>query len=272
MILADAGYAAILGAGVALYWRRMGRSTAGRRARIMLASIMAVAFVYGTIAGSWFGVAPPKGSLLDRVAFIDVKNFGTMMHVSIIAGVLQIALANAEVAWRNWGTSVAIAKIGWIVTLFSGLVMWLATPRALWYVALAAGLAAVALGTAAQRPVKRPTDWFLRVADGILAATRTTKLFGDVLSYMRLFALGLASASLAATFNQLAAQIGNGLPGIGMLFAILVLLFGHAINIALGILSGVVHGLRLNYIEFLGWALSEEGYPFRAFAHRRTLP
>jgi len=271
MILADAAYAAVLGAGVALYWRRMGRSPAGRRARIMLAFIMVVAFIYGALAGSWFGIAPPKGSLLSRIAIIDVKNFNTMMRVSIIVGVLQIALANAEVAWRNRGTSLAIAKIGWIVALFSGLGLWLASSRAPWYAALAAGLAMVILGTAAQRPVKRPIDWLLRAGDGILAATRATKLFGDVLSYMRLFALGLASASLAATFNQLATQIGKGLPGIGILFALLVLLFGHAINVALGILSGVVHGLRLNYIEFFGWALSEEGYPFRAFARRRTV-
>ena len=271
MILADAAYAAILGAAVALYWRRMGRSTAGRRARIMLAFIMVVAFIYGMIAGSWFGIAPPKGSLLDRIAIIDVKNFDTMMRVSIIAGVLQIALANGEVACRNWGTNLAIAKIGWIVALFSGLGIWLATSRAPWYVALAVGLAMVILGTAAQRPVKRPIDWLLRAVDGTLAATQATKLFGDVLSYMRLFALGLASASLAATFNQLAAQIVKGLPGIGILVAILVLLFGHAINVALGILSGVVHGLRLNYIEFFGWALSEEGYPFRAFARRRAV-
>ena len=270
MILADAAYAAILGAVVALYWRRMGRSETGRTARIMLAFTMGVAFIYGMLAGSWFGVAPPKGSLLDRIAFIDVKNFSTMMRVSIIAGVLQIGLANAVTAWRKWGTSLAIAKIGWIVALFSGLGIWLATARAPWYVALAVGLTTVVLGTAAERPVKRPTDWLLRALDGTLAATEATKLFGDVLSYMRLFALGLASASLAATFNQLAAKIANGLPGTGILLALLVLLFGHGINVALGILGGVVHGLRLNFIEFFGWALSGEGYPYRAFARRRT--
>ena len=69
-----------------------------------------------------------------------------MMRVSIIVGVLQIALANAEIAWRKWGTSLAIAKIGWIVTLFSGLGIWLATARAPWYVALAVGLATVVAG------------------------------------------------------------------------------------------------------------------------------
>ena len=272
MILADAGYAAVLGAAVAFFWRRMGHPAGGRSARTMLACIMVVAFIYGAFAGSWFGIAPPKGSLLGRIAFIDVKNFHSMMRVSIIAGVLQIALANAEVAWRNRGTKLAIAKVGWIVTLCSGLGIWLDIAHVpWWYAVLAAGLVTVMLGTAVQRSVKRPIDWLFRAADGLLAMTRVTKLFGDVLSYMRLFALGLASASLAATFNQLATQISHGLPGIGIFAAILVLLFGHAINIALGILSGVVHGLRLNYIEFFGWALSEEGYPFRAFAHRRMV-
>ena len=82
---------------------------------------------------------------------------------------------------------------------------------------------------------------------------------------MRLFALGLASASLAITFNQIAIQITKGIPGIGLLLAILVLLGGHALNLGLGIINGFVHGLRLNYIEFFKWALSEEGYPFKAF-------
>jgi V/A-type H+-transporting ATPase subunit I len=270
MILADAGYAAIMGAVLAVYWLRLGKSAGGRQARIMLAFMLVVAVIYGALAGAYFGVAPPKGSLLARIAVIDAQNFQVMMRVSIILGILQIALANADVAWRNWGTALAFAKIGWIITLFGGLGIWLA-PSALWYSAFAAGLAAVVLGTAAERSIKHPLDWLLRAADGALAATQVTKLFGDVLSYMRLFALGLASASLAATFNGLASSSAKDLPGLGVLIAILILLFGHAINIALCILSGVVHGLRLNYIEFFGWALSDEGYPFKAFKRRSTL-
>jgi V/A-type H+-transporting ATPase subunit I len=59
-------------------------------------------------------------------------------------------------------------------------------------------------------------------------------------------------------------------PGGGVALALLVLLLGHGINLALGILSGVVHGLRLNFIEFFGWGLTEEGYPFRPFERRET--
>jgi V/A-type H+-transporting ATPase subunit I len=53
--------------------------------------------------------------------------------------------------------------------------------------------------------------------------------------------------------------------GLGLLFAILILLAGHLLNLALGVMSGVVHGLRLNFIEFYNWALTGEGYPFRPF-------
>jgi V/A-type H+-transporting ATPase subunit I len=82
---------------------------------------------------------------------------------------------------------------------------------------------------------------------------------------LRLFALGLASAALAITFNQIASQIGKNIPGLGILLAIIILLVGHALNLLLGIINGFVHGLRLNYIEFFNWAISEEGYPFKAF-------
>ena len=97
-----------------------------------------------------------------------------------------------------------------------------------------------------------------------------SKLFGDVMSYLRLFALGLASASLALTFNQLAAQVQQAVPGLGLLLSFLILLLGHGINLLLAIISGFVHGLRLNFIEFFNWGLSEEGYPFQAFAKKEN--
>ena len=52
------------------------------------------------------------------------------------------------------------------------------------------------------------------------------------------------------------------------LLALLVVLAGHTINIALAIMSGVVHGLRLNVIEFFDWSLKEEGYRFQAFCQK----
>ena len=58
------------------------------------------------------------------------------------------------------------------------------------------------------------------------------------------------------------------MPGIGILFCFLILVLGHLLNFTLSIVSGVVHGLRLNVIEFFKWSLSDEGYPFKPFQKR----
>lgn len=266
MILADAGYAAVLAGLLGLYWRRLGRNAAARRARTMMGVLLAVAGAYGVAAGSWFGIAPQEG-LLARMAFIDIADVDTMMRVSICIGVAHVSLANALAARRAPTRALAAVHVGWIVAACGGLMLWL-VPGPLGGVALAAGLLAVVAGQGATRPVSSPRDWLWRIAAGLQGLTRVSSMFGDVLSYMRLFALGLASASLAATFNGLAMDLAGGVPGAGVALAILVAALGHGINLALGIVSGAVHGLRLNFIEFFGWGLTEEGYPFKAFARR----
>jgi V/A-type H+-transporting ATPase subunit I len=110
----------------------------------------------------------------------------------------------------------------------------------------------------------------LRVFDGLASLFRVVNIFSDVLSYMRLFALGLAAASLAETINNLSSQLNDSVPGIGLLVAIFVLVIGHAINIGLGLIAGCVHGLRLNVIEFFNWGLKDEGTPFRPFKKEET--
>ncbi|QDY71194.1 V-type ATP synthase subunit I [Qingshengfaniella alkalisoli] len=267
MILADAGYAAVLAALVWLFRRKIGSGEAGRRLRFMLFVVLGTAFAYGVAAGSYFGVEPREGGILNRIAFIDVNDFETMMRVSVLIGVLHVCIANGEVAWRRRGGPEIVVRLGWMALTIGGLLLWLGA-SAIGAVLAVGGLAAVFLASAAQRPIVRPRDWIMRLADGALSLTDVTKLFGDVLSYMRLFALGLASASLAATFNNLAGELAENVAGIGVFLALIVLVFGHVVNLALGILSGVVHGLRLNFIEFFGWGLSDEGYPFKAFARK----
>ena len=76
-------------------------------------------------------------------------------------------------------------------------------------------------------------------------------LLGDVLSYIRLFALGLAGGILGNVFNQLALDLSSGMPAyIGWLPMLLILLIGHGLNFMLCIISSVVHPLRLTFVEF----------------------
>ncbi len=294
MIMSDAAYGLLLGLGLALLWPRLSATARGRAARHLLLAIVVATVVYGLLIGSFFGNTPswlePYQLKLDGQPLFENRN--AMMLLALTIGVLHLALANAITAWRYWGRWQALSSVGWSVALIGALsygvtrggsnrlANWLAelagqSPDAVqalflrggWGM-LIGGLAAVFLFSSS-RPLwsRRPLDWILRFVDGFLALLNASKAFGDTLSYLRLFALGLASAQLAVTFNNLA-EGALEVPGLGMVFAILIFVIGHGINLLLGIMGGVVHGLRLNCIEFFNWSLTEEGYPFRAFSKK----
>ncbi len=274
MIVADAGYAAVIALSTLLFWRKLGTKAEGRRGRVLLAALSGTALVYGILAGSYFGLEPPADTWLSAVSVIDVQDFDSMMELSLFIGALHLSIALATVAWLNRRSGAGFSALGWIIAIWSGMTLAHGADESRIFaetvggIGLALGLLMVFAGAAAQTPVHTPRDWLKRIAAGAMALTSATKLFGDILSYLRLFALGLASASLAITFNGLAMDMRESHPGLGVLLMILILVFGHGVNFMLGIMSGVVHGLRLNFIEFFGWGLTEEGYPFRAFARR----
>jgi len=90
------------------------------------------------------------------------------------------------------------------------------------------------------------------------------------LSYLRLFALGLAGSSLAIIFNHNAAHALREQTGMNVLTCLLIWTAGHGLNILLCLMSATVHGLRLNFIEYFSWGVSEEGYPFKAFSKQEV--
>lgn len=275
MILSDAGYAGILGLILAWTWRKMGRSETGRRLRVLGAALVAVSAAWGVMAGSYFGVTPPAGSFAAHLKLFDLNDSGTMMRLSILIGVAHVALANLVDAWRHGWRAAALAPLGWVAVLLGGVALGMGVEGTHLQAAgpwvMAAGGAAVLLFTGFAE-AGEDTSFLKRLLPGLKGLSRLTSAFGDVLSYLRLFALGLASASLAVAFNGLASQVAEGLPGLGMLLAFLVLLIGHALNFTLAVVSGVVHGMRLNCIEFFGWSVPEEGRAFRAFAKKESVP
>jgi V/A-type H+-transporting ATPase subunit I len=277
MILSDAGYAALLGLVLLYFWKRMGNSPAGQRFRTMATALVIASLVWGVLTGGYFGVSPPPDSLLGSFKVFDINDFDTMMRLSVFIGVVHLAVANVAMARQAWGKKTAYVPLGWVSAMFGGYAMWLGysdvDPKPLlWTIGtlLLMGGLGVVFVFSSDRPIHKPLDWLWRVLDGLKGLSGITGIFGDVLSYMRLFALGLASASLALTFNQLAGQVAAAVPGIGFFFSLLILLVGHGLNVLLSLMSGVVHGLRLNFIEFFKWGMSEEGYPFRAFAKQET--
>lgn len=266
MILSDAGYALLLAVGLALSWKKLPAAMAG-----LLRFMLAGAAIWGVMVGSYFGYEAPAPSLLNQLAVIDLNDYNAMMQLSVLIGVGHIILANLSVALsqrQHW--SVWLPALGWVGISVSGCVFWLLPGQSGLATVLAAASALLILAFASERPVTDGKSALLRITDGLLKLTSLSKLFGDVLSYMRLFALGLASASLALTFNNLAADAYASNSGLGLLTGSLIFLTGHVINLALGIMSGVVHGLRLNFIEFYNWGAPGEGYAYSRFALQRS--
>lgn len=268
MILSDAGYALVLVALLAAFWKPLSTSATGRAMRPLLAILLFVSTAWGIAVGSFFGHAFPPDSLLGKLKVLDVNNFDMMMAISVGCGIVHLIIANAYQWVLKRKSSQAWGHLGWIVVLLAGAAIGLTqadtSGRTSGYLFLGAGLAVVFV-SGSDRKIHSIGSLVLRILDGLKALTNVTNLFGDVLSYLRLFALGLASASLALTFNDLADNAFASGGGLGLLGGILILLVGHLLNLLLSVVSGVVHGLRLNFIEFYKWALDGEGRPFRAF-------
>ncbi|MBY5935035.1 hypothetical protein KUV51_18670 [Tateyamaria omphalii] len=272
MIVADAGYGAMVAVGVLLFWQRLGATAALRAWRRMGLYLAAATMAFGVIVGSYFGFGPPERGVLAGFAVLDLNDFDTMMMLSILIGVLHICFANV-MAFAAKATRSRFGNLGWIALLVGGSMLWIGglegTPRTVGGALMVLGLVLV-MWFASDRPVRQPKDWLWRGFDALKGAAGLMGLFGDVLSYMRLFALGLASASLAITFNGLASDVMASGSGLALLGGLLIFIIGHVLNFALAMMSGVVHGLRLNFIEFYKWGLPEEGVTFRAFARKEV--
>jgi V/A-type H+/Na+-transporting ATPase subunit I len=274
MIFADAGYGLLLGIILLAVWTRLGRTAGGRGFRGVMLALVIFSIIYGVLVGSYFGVIPPAGSWLASLHILHAEDQGLMMWIAIGVGAMHLAYANLVTAWRRGHSATALSALGWAAIILGGFCVGLGNSFPGLTPLVSVGWGGLALGGllvlffTSERPFSlAPKLLFGRLVDGVKGALELPKAFGDVLSYLRLFALGLASVKLAEAFNELA-MASFAAKGAWVVLGLLVLLAGHAINFSMGIMGGVVHGLRLNLIEFFNWSLPEEGQRFEALAKR----
>ncbi|MDX1656244.1 MAG: V-type ATP synthase subunit I, partial [Candidatus Competibacteraceae bacterium] len=140
MILADAGYALLLGLVLLALGRRLAASIAGRRVKRMGWTIVALSLAYGVLSGGYFGFAAPPGSLLARLDILDLDDFDAMMQLSVAVGVLHLLAANGLLAWRERHSPHALAPLGWIGVLTGGYGWWQGAAFGPWLVGSGVGL------------------------------------------------------------------------------------------------------------------------------------
>ncbi len=127
-------------------------------------------------------------------------------------------------------------------------------PWGIWL--FATGIVLVILFTSPQANVLRG------IGDGLgTVVLSLMNNFTDVISYIRLFAVGLATLAIAETTNMLASGLGEGV--VALAAGVVIILIGHSLNIILGPMSVLVHGVRLNVLEFSGHAnVTWSGFTF----------
>ena len=118
MIVSDAGYGLVMAGILLLLWRRLSQSQGGIRFRNLLLGIVSASIVYGIIVGSYFGIEPAAGTILDMLrAKIDgrpmMSNQTAMMAIAVAIGVAHLSLANGISAWQARKSSRCLGHLGW---------------------------------------------------------------------------------------------------------------------------------------------------------------
>ena len=184
--------------------------------------------------------------------------YDVMMVLAILIGVVHICLAmviKAIVYTKRFGFKENVSTWGWLLLILGGLItavlagLELLTPEVTNIVLICIG-AISALGIYIfNKPGRNP---LINIGAGLWDTYgMATGLLGDVLSYIRLYALGLAGGMLGMAFNQLGAMVLGDTPNVGTWIGfILIVTFGHVLNLLMACLGAFVHPLRLTFVEY----------------------
>ena len=233
--------------------------------------------IMGFISGTFFGF-----SLIDaKIEWLE--NFKVIMldsnklfYASLIIGVIQILYGIFVKAFgivRRFGWAASLSTWGWLFILVGvGSAYGIGTllnlnATLINYMMYAMGGIGVLLVFILNDIKRNP---LINVGAGIWDAyNMATGLLGDVLSYVRLFALGICGSVMGFVFNDLALNIKDGIPvpGLDILVMLIIMLLGHGINIFMASLGAFVHPMRLTFVEFYKNAGFEGGgKKFKPFA------
>jgi V/A-type H+-transporting ATPase subunit I len=259
MIIGDAGYGTLYILLTLLAERKFGKGMKERTVFRLLYFFSGCAIFWGMLTGTvfgqeWYAAAgfKPAIPILNNTHFIQAFCF--------FLGAFHLTLAHLWQALRKAPSVAALADAGWVMVLWSAYffakMLILSAPLPGFVMPLlSAGLVLIIFCTAPQKNILKT------MASGLgTVALSIMNNFTDVVSYIRLFAVGLAGVAIADTVNTLAATFG----GKSILLKAFILFHGHLINLMLGPISVLVHGLRLNVLEFSSHiGLTWSGTPYR---------
>ncbi len=267
MLIGDAGYGLVYLLLTTLAHKKIGKRVKNKSIFFLFYVLSSCAIIWGLLIGSFFGQEwllkagyKPLAPDLNNVSFIQAFCF--------LVGAIHLSIAHSWRAILKAPSLSALADIGWISILWAA--FFIAKTLLLGDVfpvfgkwLIIAGLVLVLFFTKPQRNLLKAAGSGLgTIALGLM------NNFTDIVSYVRLFAVGLATVAIADAFNAMALSVASG--GIvAVMMSGLILIAGHGLNIILGPMSVLVHGVRLNVLEFSGHAnVTWSGFEYKPLSEK----
>ncbi|MFW5870320.1 MAG: V-type ATP synthase subunit I, partial [Candidatus Sumerlaeota bacterium] len=268
ILIGDAGYGALFLIGT--WAARPFMKNAPMYPFVLMTILSSCTIAWGMMTGNYFGITEgiPAPLAQFNIHWLDPENpesNNNIMGLSFLIGALHLTIAHLWNFIVLFPKAKAFEQFGWMcivwVMYFAACSMVLQREfPMLGFILLGVGLVLVILFMTPVKDLKR--DWILHV----MLPLDVISAFVDLVSYVRLFAVGIAALSVAQSFNSMAMDLGFNSVLTGLIAA-LILLLGHALNIVLCALGILVHGVRLNTLEFsMHKGLQWSGKPYDPFS------
>jgi len=254
MMVSDAAYGAVIALGCyAIYKWRKPMGMMNKMLRLLLWGGLSTVF-WGLMFGGVFGISIPPILFNPMTHPIEMLGlcFG-LGFIQILAGLVIKAYMNFK---RKQYLDIVFDQFLWIILLI-GLPM-LALPATS---SIGTIMALASVGGIVLTGGRHQKNILKKFTSGLLSLYSITGYLSDVLSYSRLFALGLATGVIASVFNTIGGMMAGSI--VGYIAMVLVLVIGHAYNIGINAMGAFVHSCRLQYIEFFGKFYESGGQRFK---------
>lgn len=265
MMVSDAMYGLLIALGCALIlWRKRGTGNGGLIKVLMFGGLSTC--MWGILYGSYFGM-----SWFPPILFNPLSSPLPTLGLCFGLGLLHICVALAmqmKVAFmeKNWQAAI-FDSLPWLLIMMSlagiamGMLLQISmiTTVSTWVI----GAAVLTILLMKGRGKKNPLS---RLVAGLGSLYGVTSYLSDILSYARLFAMGLATGVVAMVFNEIVGMLPKNV--IGIIAGAIIFAVGHVFNIALNSLGAYVHACRLQFIEFFGKFYEGGGRLYAPFRYK----
>ncbi|MBN1829410.1 MAG: hypothetical protein JW884_09740 [Deltaproteobacteria bacterium] len=276
--LSDAGYGLVFYLTAYAIGKKWGNKVEGLSLVIKLCKAFALAsLVIGIMTGSLFGYNFENRSWILLDIDVNVGNPMILFYLSLGLGVIHLSLSYLMGILQAFYFYIKMQKLGLILVLWGGVLLiarniWFAEPASALHMPLYyGGIGVLAIGLLLTLLFANDSkNWAARLGLGLWNIYGLTGLVGDLLSYARLFGLGIATSAIASVMNQLAnmALAGAG-PIIGVPLALIIVILGHTFNLALSLLGSTVHSARLHFVEAFKSFFEGGGVEYKPFKIER---